>query len=254
MIINSRGTMNINLEKVILPKKIDPCPILQAIVELRFDSEFPHDAIFGIIYKEFKDDYPKVEELPILQLPEAVRSRDQNLRYKPFYKLSKDKTFLFQVGARVISLISLKPYAGWEKFFEKLHDILKRMDNLKILNFYSRIGIRYINGFDCNIFEKTNLSLNMKGQSLTDCNTSINSEILTGKFTSTLRVANNAQVTTAAAAIEASIGSIVDIDTYVENPKEDTASLIETGHIEEKKLFFSLLKSEFIEQELNPEY
>jgi uncharacterized protein (TIGR04255 family) len=246
--------MNINLDGAKLPMKIDPCPILEAIVELRFDSEFPHNAIFGIIYKEFKNDYSKVEELPILQLPEMVRKQDQNLRYKPFYKLSENKTFLFQVGARVISLISLKPYAGWKTFSEKLYDLLKRIDTLGILNSYSRIGIRYINGFDCNVFEKTNLSLNMKGQSLTDYNFSMNSEILTGKFTSTLRIANNAQVTTTATG--ASKGSIIDIDTFVENPIaiKDTVSLIETGHIEEKKLFFSLLKREFIEQELNPEY
>ena len=33
-----------------LPEKINPCPILEAIVEIRFDSKVPHEAIFGIIY------------------------------------------------------------------------------------------------------------------------------------------------------------------------------------------------------------
>ena len=72
------------LNKIVLPKKINPCPILESIIELRFSTSFPHDAIFGIIYKEFKDLYPKVEPLPILQLPEIVRREDKNLLYKPY--------------------------------------------------------------------------------------------------------------------------------------------------------------------------
>jgi len=57
-----------------IPKKIDPCPIVEAIVEIRFDSNLPGDAIFGVIYNQFKEDYPKFTKLPILQLPEAIRS------------------------------------------------------------------------------------------------------------------------------------------------------------------------------------
>ncbi len=49
--------MKINLDAVKLPKKISPCPILEGIVEFRFESPFPDDAIFGIMYKEFKSDF-----------------------------------------------------------------------------------------------------------------------------------------------------------------------------------------------------
>lgn len=243
--------MGLNLEIVKLPKKIDPCPIIEAIVELRFNSPFPHDAIFGIIYKEFKDDYPTVEELPILQLPESVRRQDPNLSYKPYYKLSKNDKFLFQVGARVISLISLNPYAGWNKFYEELKDMLQRIRKLEILSSYNRVGIRYINGFEGNIFEKVDLSLNMRGKILKDINTSMRLEMPTGKFVSTLRIANNVQITIKDKTIQ---GSIIDIDTFIENPVEDELGLLDIGHIEEKKLFFTLLKEDFLKHELNPEY
>jgi uncharacterized protein (TIGR04255 family) len=146
MITNSKETMNIDLDEVKLPKKVDPCPILQAIVELRFDSTLPNDAIFGIIYKEFQDDYPNVEELPILQLPEIVRKQDPNLLYKPNYRLSKNEEFVFQVGAKMVSLAINKPYTGWQLFSEKLHNHIERVDSLNLSNSYSRIGIRYING------------------------------------------------------------------------------------------------------------
>lgn len=243
--------MSINLKDVRLPKKISPCPILESIVELRFDSPFPSDAIFGIIYNEFKTDYPNVQELPILQLPEIVRKQDPILKYKPSYKLSSDDNFLFQVGARTISLISLSPYSGWEVFSEKIKDLVQRIKKLEIVSAYSRAGIRYINGFDCNILEKINLSLNMTEKSFTDLDSSIRLEVPTGKFISTLQIANNAQVTKTGAVAK---GSVIDIDTYIENPTNDIIDLIESGHSEEKKLFYTLLKKEFVEQELNPEY
>ena len=243
--------MSINLKDVQLPKKISPCPILESIVEIRFDSHFPSDAIFGIIYNEFKTDYPNVQELPILQLPEIVRKQDPILKYKPYYKLSSDDKFLFQVGARTTSLINLSPYSGWGVFSGKIKDLVQRIKKLEIVSAYSRVGIRYRNGFDCNILEKINLSLNMTGKSFTDLDSSIRLEVPTGKFISTLQIANNAQVTKAGAVVK---GSVIDIDTYIENPVNDIIDLIESGHSEEKKLFYTLLKKEFIEQELNPEY
>lgn len=243
--------MNLDLDKVNLPKKITPCPILEAIVEFRFDSSVPHDAMLGIIYKEFKDEYPNVEELPILQLPEMVRRQDDSLRYKPYYNLTKDNNFIFKVGARVFSLICKDPYVGWAQFSERINNILERIRNLEIINSYIRIGIRYINGFDCNIFEKTNLSLEMSSHSLVDFGTSMRLEIPTGKFKSTLRISNKAKLTKAN---ENSEGSIIDIDTFLDVKIEKEKELIEIGHLEEKKLFFSLLKQEFVQKELNPEY
>ncbi len=45
-------------------------------------------AIFGVFFNALKDKYNKVEELPILQLPEQLRNQDPNLTHKPLYKIS----------------------------------------------------------------------------------------------------------------------------------------------------------------------
>ena len=73
-----------------LPVSIQPCPIVEAIFEIRFESSYPRDAIFGIIYKQFKDEFHKVIQLPVLQLPAAVREQDPNLKFTPHYKISAD--------------------------------------------------------------------------------------------------------------------------------------------------------------------
>jgi len=244
--------MKINLDTVKLPKKINPCPILECVVEFRFESPFPHDAIFGIMYNEFKSEYPNLQELPILQLPEIVRRQDPALRYKPYYKLSSsDKKFLFQVGGRVFSLINLSPYDGWTAFSAKIKDMIERVKKISVVDKYTRAGIRYINGFDFNILEKVNLSISLSKDHLIGLDSTIRMSVPSGEFTSTLQVINNAEVKRADASIK---GSLIDIDTYIDNPKDDMVKIVEQGHLEEKKLFFTLLKNEFVQKELNPEY
>ena len=244
--------MKINLDTVKLPKKISPCPILECVVEFRFESPFPPDAIFGIMYNEFKNEYPDLQELPILQLPEVVRRQDPALRYKPYYKLSSaDKKFLFQVGGRVFSLINLSPYVGWTSFSAKLENMIERVEKISIIDKYTRAGIRYINGFDFNILEEVNLSISLSKDHLIGSDSTIRMAVPSGEFISTLQVINDAEVKKAEATVK---GSIVDIDTHIDNPREDIIKIVEQGHREEKKLFFTLLKEEFVKKKLNPEY
>jgi len=58
-----------------MPLRIYPCPIQQAVFEVRFKSEHPADAVFGMVYSAVKDLFlsaaPKV--LPVMQIPETVR-------------------------------------------------------------------------------------------------------------------------------------------------------------------------------------
>lgn len=234
-----------------LPQKITPCPIKEAIVEVRFESEIPNDAVFGIFYKEFKADYPTVDELPILQLPEFVRKQDKSLQHKPHYKLSNNDGFLFQVGPRVVSLISVAPYSGWSEFYKRLKNIVKRIRCLEVVKSYTRIGIRYINHFEINVFDVVTLQVALPGHELNNYNTFIRSEIPTGAFKSTLQISNSADIIRNEKTTKC---SIIDIDTFIENQQGDVNVLIENGHLEEKKLFFTLLKPEFVKSNLNPEY
>ncbi len=241
-----------NFSSVIkLPQKITPCPIKEAIVEIRFESETPNDAVFGIFYQQFKADYSTVEELPILQLPEFVRKQNETLQHQPHYKLSSNDGFLFQVGPRVVSLISVDPYSGWGVFYGRLKDIVKRIKGLGIVKSYTRIGIRYINHFDINVFDVVTLQVVLPDHELNNYDTFIRSEIPTGAFKSTLKISNSADIIVNEKPTKC---SIIDIDTFIESPHGDINVLIEDGHVEEKKLFFALLKPEFVKSNLNPEY
>ncbi len=65
-----------------LPKRLKRNPILEAIAEVRFLSSVPNDAVIGLVFSSVQDIFGKPENLPILQLPAALREADPNLKYQ----------------------------------------------------------------------------------------------------------------------------------------------------------------------------
>jgi uncharacterized protein (TIGR04255 family) len=242
-----------------IPKKITPCPILEAILEIRFEPEEPDDAIFGIIYNKFKKRFPKLEKLPILQIPDQFRSRDPNLIYKPHYKLIKEN-FLVQVGPRIFSLVNVKNYSGWDKFSQEIREVFELLSKLQVIKEIKRLGLRYVNLFEnFNIYEKSNLKLLLKDVALIENPINLTTRIAStsNEFVNQLVMVNDANVAVDNISYE---GSLIDIDTNLEPFPESAKTnfnefidIIERAHEEEKKLFFSLLEDDYLKK-LNPEY
>jgi len=232
-----------------LPKTIDPCPIVDALLEVRFTTVIHPNAVFGLIYNELKKDYPKVENLPILQLPDAVRAADPNFQFKPHYKLL-DKEFVIQIGPNVVSISSYPEYLGWERFSERIFDILNRVQKVSIIEDVKRLGIRYINFFEQGIFSDIDMDVTINDKPIEYRNTIVRTEIEQEGFISTLQITNNA-------VHQSKQGSLIDIDAFKEDGLQDffdkKEEIIGDGHMKEKELFYSLLKEDFLKT-LNPVY
>lgn len=232
-----------------LPKIIEPCPIIEALLEVRFSSKINTNAVFGVIYNVLQNDFPRVETLPILQLPDNVRANDPNLKYKPYYKILNDN-FVTQIGPDVITISSFPNYKGWEVFSKLIFDVLAKVESTNIVGLIHRLGIRYINFFESNIFNNIDLKVSMKGNAIAYKNTVIRTEIEQKTFISTLQIANNVN-------LNGKSGSIIDIDAYTDQNLEyfltNKEEVINSGHLNEKTLFFSLLNPDFLES-LNPKY
>jgi uncharacterized protein (TIGR04255 family) len=237
-----------------IPSKIKPCPIVEAIIELRFSSDFPDDAVFGLIYNAFRDEYPTPEKLPILQLPERVRSQDPNLTYMPHYRSVKDQ-YLMQIGPKMFSFANIKEYVGWDIFSKEIYSIIKRFLALGIVNELNRIGLRYINIFkDFNIFEESRLKIFLDSDLLCETENHLSIAIPSDDFNTKLIMANNSNITLHVQK-ENIKGSIVDIDVSLENSidLENFEKIVEESHKKEKELFFKILTPKFLKT-LNPVY
>jgi len=241
-----------------IPKKIDPCPIIEAVVEIRINTKIPGELMFGILYNKFQKDFPDVEKLPILQIPEQIRSIDPNLKYQPCYKLKSSKLSI-QVGPKVISLANFEGYIGWQDFSEKIYNIFNIIFNSFKIDKIERAGVRYVNLFNnMNIFKTSNLHLSLSEKDISDEEINITANINSDPCKHRLIIVNKAEVVVAGS--KHYKGSLIDIDTVLKELPDEfhkNADLfkegIEKAHIEEKKLFFSLLNENFIST-LNPEY
>jgi uncharacterized protein (TIGR04255 family) len=236
-----------------LPNKIDICPIIETVVEIRFTTSLFSNAVFGIIYNEFQKDYPTVEKLPILQMPEQLRDIDPNFKFKPHYKVSNGR-FTIQIGPDVLAIGSVIPYVGWEEYSNQIFKFYDKLFKLNIISQVTRLGVRYVNFFETDIYANIKLALKIDNNEHSCNNTIIRTEIKENEFTNLIQIANNVTHIRDGKQLT---GSIIDIDTFrdysVFSFSVDYKKEVDTAHNSEKKLFFSLLKDEFIKS-LKPIY
>ena len=244
-------------ENLKLPKKITPSPIAEAIFEIRFTSDIPGTVLCGLFYPVISKIFPEtsIEELPILQLPPVVRDNDPNLKFQPHYRLTKDN-YIFAFGPTSISFSCIAPYSGWENwstFFLSIIDGLADIEALKNIKI-NRLGLRYIDNIDGNLFENTKTTICISDESLAPFNTQLHSEFTEKDILIILNMMNGMKQ------INKESFSIFDIDC-VKNCNSTFESfrkdIIETGflndlHETNKKYFFGLLKDDFLAK-LNPE-
>lgn len=237
-----------------LPIRTEKCPIVDALIEIRFETSLFPNAVFGLIYDAIRGDYPgTVEKLPILQLPDQLREQDPGLKFKPHYKIENTE-FILQIGPDVLTISTKMPYPGWEKFESHVFYILGKIIEKKIISRVIRLGHRYINFFPGNIFSNLNIEFSMCKGDYKPLGTIIYTETKDGEFVNTLQLSNNA---TSEKDKKITLGTVIDIDTY--RVFDDSSFInshndnINIAHITGKKLFFSLLKDDLLNS-LNPIY
>lgn len=232
-----------------IPSKIVPCPITEAIMEVRFDSKFDEGAVFGIIYSQIKDEFEKTINLPILEIPSSLRKTDPNLLYLPYYRLESktNKNALIQIGPRVFSVIITKDYTGWDDFRALIEYGLQKLEKSEVASKITRFALRYVNFFDENILSKSNLAIKLNNEQLNGYNTTMRFELPDGDFLNVLSISNHAIKQEGTEIVK---GSTIDIDTKIEselpNFFTNRAKLLDDCHNTEKKLFSSLLSDDYV--------
>lgn len=233
-----------------IPERLHPNPIVDFVIDIRFAPKPPIDAVFGLVYSVIKPKFGNMKKLPILQVPDEIRNNDPNLLFQPYYRLT-DKQFIVQVGPRIIA-ISAPQYPGWDIVLREAMDIFKATYNIPLFDKLNRIGIRYVNFFNENIFDNSKLSLRMQSRNLAQEKTFLRTEIENNGCKSLIQVSNRSK-------INDKIGSIIDIDTYFDEikPYKDIIFQIEkilsAGHDTCKHIFFELIKEDYLKK-FNPTY
>lgn len=241
-----------------LPVSLANCPIVDAVLDLQFSTKIDPNAVFGVIYSKLRENFSKVESLPLAMTPEPVRNADPNLRFRPLYRLinNNDPNYIVQIGPADITISSSPEYIGWERFYQNIESILSTVFELDIIRNVIRIGLRYINFFDSiNIFDgNTRVHISIDDSELPYKETQLRTIINNGNMNSIVQVMNEVLVNKMGKTF---MGSVIDIDTFINVGLDDIEKqkecIIQQLHEEEKKHFFGLLTENFIKN-LGPSY
>lgn len=246
-----------------IPIKLRPTPIVSAVVEIKFTPLVPSEAVFGVIYPLLASEYTQLNKLPILQVPNDIRERDPNLMFAPHYEFfDKNEKLKILVGSRVVAIVFNKmennEYPGWTEYIEsKVLGIYEKIFASKVINKIDRFAIRYTDFFQSNIFEHTKYQVSSDNKSNlgVDEKIQISRNFQEEDFTHNIVISNNSEFIMNN---KREFGSIIDIDTYIENTSIDFKSgysdLLKKCHILNKNQFFDILKKDYVDTEFNAEY
>lgn len=241
-----------------IPNKITPDLIHECILELRFNTQVPSEAFFGIFYNKLNNAYSNIEKLPILQLPDVIRTNEQIFKHKPHYKLqhNTNSDIVLQVGPNVVLISNVNHYIGWEGYINEIHKII---DNLLEVGQIAveRVGLRYINFIGDSVPIHDKLELEVKLPDLTIGNTKwlFRTEFDRDDFTTVLTLNSDVQIIKNNAPAK---GALIDIDVICKDLNKLTdgskiKQIIASAHDNEKEWFVNLLKQDYIDT-LDPQY
>src|SRR5262249_31158044 len=154
-----------------LPVRINPCPIVESIFEIRFNSTVPWEILPGLLYAQIRERYPTEKKLPLADVPEALR-KDADLANLPMMQFPGEK-FVVQIGPRVVGLATTpNEYPGWLAIEPELEWLIARLKAAEIVAETERLGVRYIDFFSGNLFQNLLLSVQVDKLALNadECN------------------------------------------------------------------------------------
>ncbi len=239
------------LEK--LPTRISPCPILEAVMEIRFVTGQDWALLPGLLYNQIQERYPRSEKLPIAEMPEDFIRNDSVLTYLPRMRFIGEG-FVIQFGPRVVSLLTKGEYPGWRRILEELSWLLQRLKLANFIHEGERLGMRYIDFFEEDIFSRLVLDVRSDGQRVSGVEMNFATVFRRGELTARLVLNNGAMVVRGSQVVT---GSILDLDVWLEasgfDVFGDASERFEEAHRCNKEIFFGLLKTDFLDS-LAPEY
>lgn len=244
-------------EPMKLPKKITPDSIKDSIIEVRYSSQIPFEALVGIFFvatKEIlkysnrpfgKQEFPMVGTQP----PITLSLGGINLFHNENIKV--------QLLPNSIVFNCLETYLGWDSYRQEIQKILSIFDKAIGVETYTRLGIRFITEYtEVDLVDCVKFRFTFGMPNITSDTYSFRSEFKLGKLKVILHL-NNRLLVIRDRDKPPVPTSTIDLDViedgFEESNLDAALAKLDELHLKEKECFFSILQESFLES-LNPEY
>jgi len=236
-----------------LPLQIDPCPIVQAIFEIRFTTNTPWAQLPGKIAGLLGDRYVG-QELPLFELPDQFKQHIPGSVYLPQYQFHSEQ-FVVNLGPQMIGLgVQAMNYPGWSMVHAELSTFLNKVVKDGFMGEGARLGVRYSDFFELNIFDHIDLDILLNGKTLNDKDRQFTTVFQEGPMTIRLVLINGAIMENSHGPRR---GSVLDIDVAFGpldfNLNSDVLERFTQAHDTIKNIFFGLVSADLLES-LKPKY
>jgi|GEM_PF-643760 len=130
------------------PKKqtLQKDTIVETLFEIRFscNEDTPGDLLPGVLYPAIREAFPSSQTLDVNRLPPEIRENDPNLRYATVQRFTGDHASV-NIGPRSFTVVSSRPYMGWESFKPLILDCLSKLRQTGFIAKIERYSLRYVN-------------------------------------------------------------------------------------------------------------
>lgn len=226
-----------------LPLRISPCPIVQASIEVRFQTDMQPESVPGVIYAAVKERFPEQARLPGVSIPGSARTNVQHMRYIPVLAMNSDELSIYASPKSFSLNMKTSEYPGWQKYREALTWVLGRIRESGLLKIPEKMSLRYVDFFETrNLAECLRMELRIGGQNTVDFPLQVKSHLRRKEFICIVSVSTDAILQPPAPA-QPKPGCLLDISmNFTIPPHQFWAHALdnfERAHQVQKEVFFN---------------
>ncbi len=237
----------------LLPKKLKHDAIMEAVVEIRFESGEIPEILLGKLADDAAWRGMESIRLPFADMPATLRLSDVNLRFQPLVELRDGaNSKSLKIGTHVMSFHIMRPYCGWERFRPQIAQVVNLLFEKAPKVQIKRLGMRYLNAlvpehhFVSDVLD-LNLNVEVAGEKLTVPFNLNFTRTINDQTECLVRIASPKFVE---GALPRETAAFVDVDVFTPNnyrsgtSKKEVVNWIDAAHDIEKEAFFSLLQQD----------
>ncbi len=248
-------------EKKRIPHRLAKEPLLEAVWELRFqsDADTVENVLPGVIFDKLAGSFEAPVRLAAADIPSAARAQQPMLNYTPAFRsdgINEKAPLSIQIAPRAVTLNCRKPYLGWGKFKSEILILAEVVRTTGLIAAIERFSLKYVDLIPASYpdyLAPLDGRFDLGGYQLGGSPLQIASQFPEDNFVHVITLLAPAIVKTAHTTDE---GLLVNIDTIFSaisvNFWERFGALLDQAHDLNHALFFGILTQETIEQ-LKPE-
>lgn len=232
-----------------LPQKLKKEPLIDAIFEVRFDSDAQVSVVLpGMLFRELEGN-KSINRLPVSEIPQDMRRADPNLKYAPLSRIEWG-SFFVNIGDCSLSISCKYPYSGWKAFKPAIIKVIKGLESSGLAKHIERYSMKYVDlvptADNREKVSMVNLDVTIAGHKLEKEPYQIRVEIPRGGLLNIVNIVSSAKATLHTGISKE--GLIVEVDTIVMLNSESISALVndfpnklEAIHLTNKTVFFDCI-------------